>query len=78
MTDKRMFEAVIPYWETENGKLTNLKLYPVTLAMTGKKLGIGLPRLEKEPQFMDAFAKRCERYGTKLTKNSDGSYQCSW
>lgn len=78
MEDKRMAQTVIPYWETENGKLTSLKLYPVTLAMAGKKSEVGLPRLDKNAEFMPAFAKRCEKYGTKLTQNADGSYQCSW
>lgn len=78
MTDKRMFQAVIPCWETENGVLKSLKLYPVTLAMTGNKAEIGLPRLDKEAEFMTAFAKRCEKYGTKLSENADGSYECSW
>ena len=78
MTDKRMFQSVIPYWETENGELKSLKLYPITLAMTGKKSEIGLPRLDKKAEFMEEFAKRCEKYGTKLFKNDDGSYQCYW
>ena len=78
MTDKRMFEAVIPYWETENVKLKHLKLYPIRLAMTGNKSETGLPRLEKNAEFMADFAKRCERYGTKLLKNPDGSYECRW
>ena len=78
MTDKRMFQSIIPYWETENGKLKSLKLYPITLSMTGNKSQLGLPRLDKEPEFIDAFAKRCEKYGTKLCENSDGSYQCFW
>ena len=46
--------------------------------MSGDKSEIGLPRLDKETEFMDAFAKRCEKYGTKLNKNADGSYECSW
>ncbi len=78
MTDKRMFQTVIPQWETKNGKLKSLKLYPVSLSMSGNKSQIGLPRLDKEAQFMDTFAKRCEKYGTKLHKNADGSYECSW
>ena len=64
--------------QTENGKLKSLKLYPVTIAMSGDKSEIGLTRLDKETEFMDAFAKRCEKYGTKLNKNADGSYECSW
>ena len=78
MTDKRMNQTVIPYWEMENGKLKSLKLYPVSLAMKGNKSQIGLPRLDKNAEFMQAFATRCEKYGTKLVKNSDGSYECLW
>jgi hypothetical protein len=78
MTDKRMFQAVIPYWETEEGKLKSLKLYPVSLAMDGNKSKIGLPRLDFNAEFMSDFAKRCEKYGTKLTKKPDGTYECSW
>jgi len=78
MTDKRMFQSVIPCWEMENGKLKSLKLYPIRLAMTGNKSEIGLPRLEKDAEFMSDFAMRCERYGTNLCKNSDGSYECRW
>lgn len=78
MTDKRMFESVIPLWETENGRLKTLKLYPVKLSMDGNKSQIGLPRLDTSAEFMKEFAKRCEKYGTKLTRNSDGSYTCEW
>ena len=78
MTDKRMFESVIPYWETENGHLKSLRLYPIRLSMTGNRSEIGLPSLEKEAEFMEAFAMRCERYGTRLSKNPDGSYECRW
>ena len=78
MADKRMFQTIIPCWETQNGELKTLKLYPVRLSMTGNNSQIGLPRLDKEAQFMETFVKRCEKYGTKLTKNPDGSYECGW
>ena len=78
MNDKRMFQAIIPYWETENGKLKSLKLYPIRLSMTGNKSEIGLPRFETNAEFMSDFARRCEKYGTKICKNSDGSYECRW
>ena len=78
MTDKRMFQSVIPYWETENGELKSLKLYPIALSMSGNKSGVGLPRLDKCAEFMSDFAQRCENYGTKIHKNPDGSYECCW
>lgn len=78
MTDKRMFQSVIPQWEMENGKLKSLKLYPITLSMAGNKSQIGLPSLDREAEFIKDFARRCEAFGTKLVKNADGSYQCKW
>jgi poly-gamma-glutamate synthesis protein (capsule biosynthesis protein) len=74
MTDKRMFQSVIPFWETENGKLKSLKLYPIRLYMTGNSSEIGLPRLERDAEFMEDFARRCEKYGTRLRKEPDGSF----
>ena len=74
MTDHRMFETIIPFWETnDDGILTSLTLYPVVAPMTGKKSEIGLPRLAKDTTFLDGFIRRCEAYGTRIQKNSDGS-----
>lgn len=73
MTDRRMFETVIPYWEAENGKLKSLTLYPVELYMNGTKSEIGLPRLSLNADFTDAFVSRCEKYGTRFVKNPDGT-----
>jgi poly-gamma-glutamate synthesis protein (capsule biosynthesis protein) len=78
MTDKRMFQAVIPCWEMKDGKITSLKLYPITLSMAGNKSKLGLPSIDKTAEFMTEFAMRCEKYGTRMRKNADGSYQCSW
>ena len=75
---KRMFQSLIPYWETENGELKSLKLYPIRLSMNGNRSEIGLPRFEGDADFMEDFAKRCESYGTRLSKSSDGSYECHW
>lgn len=78
MTDRRMFESVIPYWETEGGKLKSLILYPISLHMTGKKSDIGLPRLSDNTDFLDDFISRCKEYGTILTREADGTLKCSW
>lgn len=79
MTDKRMFTTVIPYWEMEeDGKLKKLTLYPVLLSMDGNKSEIGLPRLCTDPELLSDFAARCEKFGTKLIRNEDGSYDCKW
>jgi len=77
MTDKRMFTSVIPVWETEKGKLKKLTLYPILLSMDGNKSEIGLPSLCTDPQLLADFKVRCEAFGTRLTQNPDGSYDCS-
>ena len=78
MEDKRMFTTVIPSWEMEDGKLKSLKLYPVLLSMDGNKSEIGLPRLCTDPELLSDFIARCEKFGTKLIRNNDGSYDCKW
>lgn len=79
MTDKRMFTTIIPYWEMDGeGKLTKLTIYPVLLSMDGNKSDIGLPRLCTDPELLGDFIARCEKFGTKLIRNGDGSYDCQW
>lgn len=77
MTDHRMFETILPFWETEkDGTLKRLTIYPILLSMTGNKSEIGLPRLAKDASFLEGFFRRCEAYGTKFQQNPDGSF--SW
>jgi len=78
MEDHRMLETVIPYWETEGGKLKELRLYPVTLTRGGKRSEEGLPRLAKDSAFLDDFIARCAHYGTKIKRAVDGSLVCRW
>ncbi len=78
MTDHRMFESVIPYWETENGNLKSLTLYPIVLSMDGNKSEIGLPRLAKNTEYLDGFINRCKAFGTTVKKTEDGLLKCTW
>ena len=78
MTDKRMFRAVIPYWETEGTKLTKLTLLPIELVMEGNKSEIGLPRRSSDPEIADYLAAMCAPYGTKITVQDDGTLLCTW
>ena len=74
MTDHRMFETIVPFWEVDdNGTLTSLVLYPILLSMSGRKSEIGLPRLAKDTHFLDGFIRRCAAYGTTIEANKDGS-----
>lgn len=78
MTDKRMFRAVIPCWETEQGKLKKLTLLPVELTMDGHKSEIGLPHSSNDPEICKCLAKMCAPYGTTITQNPDGTLSCTW
>ena len=78
MEDKRMFTTVLPLWEMENGVLKSLKIYPVLASVDGNKSEIGLPRLSRDPELLKDFIARCEKYGTRLVRCEDGSYDCFW
>lgn len=78
MTDKRMFRAVIPCWETEQGKLKKLTLLPVELTMDGHKSEIGLPHRSSDLEICNYLAKMCAPYGTTITQNPDGTLSCTW
>ena len=74
MCDKRMFEAVIPVWEVDEcGKLQSLELYPIKLAMDGKRGEIGLPRLATDTDYLDGFIRRSAAFGTKIEKSERGT-----
>ncbi len=78
MTDKRMFQSVIPYWETDGTKLTKLTLMPVEMSMDGHKSDSGLPRRSYNPEIAKYLAKMCEPYGTKIKFEKDGFITCEW
>ena len=78
MTDPRMFRSVIPYWETEGGKMTKLTLMPVEMKMDGHKSENGLPRFSRNPEIATYLGNMCEAFGTKIVMGSDGLLTCSW
>ena len=78
MTDKRMFQAVIPLWETKNNKLVSLKLMPVEAAMEGNKSEIGLPRRSDGYEICEYLNKMCEPYGTRVVREEDGILRVEW
>ena len=72
-----MFQSVIPYWETENGKLKFLELLPIELLMQGEENTQGLPRIAEDTAFMDKLADMSAQYGTKIILQ-DGKYIVKW
>lgn len=64
--EKVMFEAIIPYWEAEDGQLRKLVLMPIELNFgSGKVLG-GFPRPKYDDGILERLAKMSEPYGTKM------------
>ena len=72
LTDKRMMEAVIPYFEMENGELTKLELLPIELGFGEPRYRLGNPRVCKDRGIIERYAEMSESYGTKITLNGDG------
>lgn len=65
-TDRRMFEAVIPRWEVECGKLTKLELMPIELGFDLPRSRNGLPAPAKDTRILEYLAEMSAPYGTKL------------
>lgn len=61
-----MFEAVVPYWEAEDGKLTKLTLLPVELNFDKKRSVGGWPTPRFDAGILERLAKMSEPYGTKI------------
>lgn len=78
MTDPRMLRSVIPCWETDGTKLISIKLLPIEMVMEGNRSAIGLPRRSDNPKIAEYLAEMCEPYGTKITRETDGTLTCTW
>ena len=72
MTDSRMFEAVIPYFEIEDGKMTHLELLPIELGFGEPRYRLGNPRVCTDKGIIERLAEMSESYGTKIEINDSG------
>ena len=77
MEDPVMSEAVVPYWEMENGELTKLELLPVICRKQENKSVSGLPVVGEEEKIAERLAKLSAAYGVKMTLEN-GVIKCSW
>lgn len=66
MYQKKAFETVVPYWETEGGELKRLELLPVELGFGDHTARRGLPRVCGGEDFMDRLAALSKPYSTKI------------
>jgi poly-gamma-glutamate synthesis protein (capsule biosynthesis protein) len=72
LTDRRMMEAVIPYFEMEDGELTRLELMPIELGFGEPRYRLGNPRFCADRGILERFAQMSAPYGTEITVNEDG------
>jgi poly-gamma-glutamate synthesis protein (capsule biosynthesis protein) len=77
MEDPVMTEAVVPYWEMENGELTKLELLPVICRKQENKSISGLPVTGGETVIAERLARLSAPYGVQM-KLEDGVIKCSW
>lgn len=64
--DKVMYEAIVPYWEAEDGKLTKLVLLPIELGFGRPRSQSGWPEPNKNAGILERLAQMSEAYGTKI------------
>lgn len=72
MRDRRMFEAVIPYFEMENGELTALELMPIELQFEQPMWRRGNPRFSAEHGIIEHLAELSAPYGTRIRIDERG------
>ena len=72
MEDKRVFEAVVPYFEMEGETLTRLELLPISLGFTECRCRRGLPRVGTHQGILERLAEMSRPYGTRIDIGEDG------
>ena len=72
-----MMEAVIPFFEMEDGKLKSLEIMPVELGLGMSHSKIGLPRLAKDNTILERYAEMSKAYGTKFEIKDRRAYLIS-
>lgn len=72
MSDRRMFEAFIPYFEFENGKMTYLELLPIELDFEEPRWKNGIPHIRTDCNILERLSEISATYGTKITVDERG------
>lgn len=67
--DPKLYESVIPYWQTHDGKLTELSFAPVKLGFDYSQHDNrkGWPVLDESDTILKRLAKLSDQLGTKIT-----------
>ena len=72
LTDHRMMEAVIPYFEMEDGELNYLELLPIELGFGEPRYRLGNPRVDKTKGIIERYAEMSKPFGTEIIVNENG------
>ena len=72
LTDRRMMEAVIPYFEMEDGRLTHLEFMPIELGFGEPRYRIGNPKFCPDREIIERYANMSLQYGTKISIDERG------
>ena len=72
LTDHKMMESVIPYFEMEDGELTHLELFPIELGFGEPRYRLGNPRFCTDHGIIERFAEMSAPYGTEITIDERG------
>ena len=64
--DRVMFEAVVPYFEMEDGELRRLELLPVELNFGAPRSTGGWPRPMSDGGILERLAAMCAPWGTRI------------
>ena len=65
-------EAVIPYFEMEDGELTHLELLPIELGFGEPRYRLGNPRFCPDRGIIERYAQMSAPYGTEISVNDQG------
>jgi len=72
LTDRRMMEAVIPYFEMEDGELTHLELFPIELGFGEPRYRLGNPKFCSDRGIIERYANMSLQYGTNISVDERG------
>lgn len=61
-----IWNSVMAAWTMEEGKITQIRLYPIELFMDQKRSKKGVPRMVTDEKILEHLKKLCEPYQTKI------------
>lgn len=66
IVQENIWRAVMPSWTIEDGRIRDVRLYPIDLAQHGTRSRRGIPTLSHSNAALEHLRKLSERYGTDI------------